>query len=139
MVVKILKQNLEQFAPATIAEAVAVKHSTGVRRLDEVLRLKIEEVVTPAGSGLTSRKTDNSVILYHSNSIDPSVDELKAKLIKYDNRGHIVETGDFGDLSVSINGQPYVSYNGESTALVRLGDDFVDNNGYIQIGWNNLT
>jgi hypothetical protein len=35
--VKILKQNNQSFLPVTSAEAVVVKHSTGVRRLDEVL------------------------------------------------------------------------------------------------------
>jgi len=31
-----------------------VLHPTGVKRLDQVLNFKIEEIVTPAGSGLTS-------------------------------------------------------------------------------------
>jgi hypothetical protein len=75
-----------------------VKHVTGVRRLDEVLKMKIEEVVTPAGSGLTSYPIDGGVVVSHSNSIDPSVDEFKPKLIKYDNRGHIIESADFGKL-----------------------------------------
>ena len=80
--IKFLKKNGEPFLPVTAAEAVMVKHVTGVRRLDEVLRMKIEEVVTPVGSGLTSYPVDNGVVIAHSNSIDPSVDELKPKLIK---------------------------------------------------------
>ena len=38
--VKAVKQNNEQFAPITIAEAVLVKQPNGVKRLDEVLRIK---------------------------------------------------------------------------------------------------
>lgn len=138
MVIKILKQNLEQFAPVTVAEAVVVNHSTGVKRLDEVLKFKIEGVITPAGSGLTSSRTDNAVIISHANNINPSVDELKPKLIKYDNHGHIIETGDFGKFIVTLQGGNYMEYDGSSTKYVHLGDDFMDNNGYIQIQWNNL-
>lgn len=136
---KFLKQQGEPFLPLTAAEAVMVKHSTGIRRLDEVLREKIEEVVTPVGSGLTSYPIDDGVVITHSNSIDPSVDELQPKLIKYDNRGHIVETGDFGNLRIMVDGQSYVEYNGASSAIVNLGDDFMDSNGYIQIRWNTIT
>jgi len=94
--------------PITAAEAVMVNHISGVRRLDDVLKLKIEEVVTPVGSGLTSYPLDNGVVVTHSNNIDPSVDELKPKLIKYDNRGHLIETSDFGQLKVIVNGNQHV-------------------------------
>lgn len=137
--IKFLKQNEEPFLPVTAARAVMVKHVTGVRRLDEVLRMKIEEVVTPVGSGLTSYPSDSGVIIAHSNIIDPSLDELKPKLIKYDNRGHIVEASDFGKLQVIVNSQPYVEYNGSSTSIVKLGDDFMDSEGNIQIRWNTIT
>lgn len=135
---KLLKQNEEHFAPITVAEAVMVKHSTGVRRLDEVLRIKLEGVITPVGSGLTSSNTDNSVIISHSNSINPSVDELKPYIIKYDSRGHIIEAGQFGTLRASVNGIPYADYNGSSSVMLMLGDDFVSDNGQIQIRWNEL-
>lgn len=137
--IKFLKQNEEPFLPVTAAEAVMVKHATGVRRLDEVLRMKIEEVVTPAGSGLTSYPVDGGVVITHSNNIDPSVDELKPKIIKYDNRGHIVEASDFGVLKVTINGNLHTEYNGSTSTFVHFGEDFMDSNGYIQIRWNNLT
>lgn len=136
---KFLKQNEKPFLPITAAEAVMVKHTTGVRKLDEVLKMKIEEVVTPIGSGLTSYKIDGGVVVSHSNSIDPSVDELKPKLIKYDNRGHIVETSNFGVLKVTVNSIPYTQYDGSSTSFVNLGDDFMDSNGNIQIRWNTIT
>ena len=137
--IKFLKQNEEPFLPVTAAEAVMVKHVTGVRRLDEVLRMKIEEVVTPAGSGLTSYPVDGGVVITHSNNIDPSVDELKPKIIKYDNRGHIVEASDFGVLKVTVNGNLHTEYNGSTSTFVNFGEDFMDSNGYIQIRWNNLT
>ena len=136
--IKFLKQNEEPFLPVTAAEAVMVKHVTGVRRLDEVLRMKIEEVVTPAGSGLTSYPVDGGVVITHSNNIDPSVDELKPKIIKYDNRGHIVEASDFGVLKVTVNGNLHTEYNGSTSTFVHFGEDFMDSNGYIQIRWNNL-
>ena len=136
--IKFLKQNEEPFLPVTAAEAVMVKHATGVRRLDEVLRMKIEEVVTPAGSGLTSYPVDGGVVITHSNNIDPSVDELKPKIIKYDNRGHIVEASDFGVLKVTVNGNLHTEYDGSTSSFVHFGEDFMDSNGYIQIRWNNL-
>ncbi len=136
---KFLKQEGEPFLPITAAEAVTVNHITGVRILDEVLKFKIEEVVTPAGSGLSSYKLDNGVVITHSNNIDPSTDEFKPKLIKYDNRGHLIETADFGKLDIVVNGQRYVQYDGSTSSIVQLGPDFMDSDGCIQIRWNNLT
>ena len=136
---KFLKQEDQPFLPITAAEAVMVKRGSGVKRLDDILKMKIEEVVTPIGSGLTSYPVDNGVVVTHSNNIDPSVDELKPKLIKYDNRGHLVETSDFGQLKVIVNNNQHVQYDGSTTAFIRLGEDFMDSNGYIQIRWNNLT
>ena len=136
---KFLKQEGQPFLPVTAAEAVMVNHVTGVKRLDEVLKFKIEEIVTPVGSGLSSYRLNDGVVIAHSNSIDPSVDELKPKLIKYDNRGHLIETSDFGQLRVTVNGNQHIQYDGSTTAYVRFGEDFMDSNGYIQIRWNNLT
>ena len=137
--IKFLKQEGQPFLPVTAAEAVMVNHVTGVRRLDDVLKFKIEEVVTPVGSGLTSYRSGGAVYIAHSNTIDPSVDELKPKLIKYDNRGHIVETSDFGVLKVNVNGNLHTQYNGSASSFIHFGEDFMDSNGYIQIRWNNLT
>ena len=135
---KFLKQKEETILPITASEAVLVKTATGVKHLDDVLKMKIEEVVTPAGSGLTSQRIDNGVIIAHSNNIDPSIDELKPKLIKYDNRGHITETSDFGKLKVIVNDEEYSQYNGSSDKYLQLGDDFENNNGKIQIRWNTI-
>lgn len=135
---KFLKQNKKPFLPITAAEAVMVKHITGVRKLNEVLKMKIEEVITPVDSGLTSYKVDNGVVISHSNSIDPSVDKLKPKLIKYDNRGHITDTSDFGKLRISVNGEQYTQYDGSTSSYLQLGDDFMDSKGNIQIRWNTI-
>ena len=136
---KFLKQKEETILPITVSEAVLVKTTTGVKHLDDVLKMKIEEVVTPVGSGLTSQIIDNGVIIYHSNNIDPSIEELKPKLIKYDNRGHITETSDFGNLNIIVNDEKYTQYNGSSDKNLQLGDDFENNNGKIQIRWNTIT
>ena len=135
---KFLKQKGETILPITVSEAVLVKNTTGVKHLDEVLKMKIEEVITPVGSGLTSQRIDNGVIIAHSNNIDPSIEELKPKLIKYDNRGHITETSDFGKLKVIVNNEEYSQYNGSSDKYLQLGDDFENNNGKIQIRWNTI-
>ena len=135
---KFLKQKGETILPITVSEAVLVKNTTGVKHLDEVLKMKIEEVITPVGSGLTSQRIDNGVIIAHSNKIDPSIEELKPKLIKYDNRGHITETSDFGKLKVIVNDKEYSQYNGSSDKNLQLGDDFENNDGKIQIRWNTI-
>ena len=135
---KNIKQKGETILPITVSEAVLVKNTTGVKHLDEVLKMKIEEVITPVGSGLTSQIIDNGVIIYHSNNINPSIEELKPKLIKYDNRGHITETSDFGKLKITVNDQEYTQYNGSSDKSLQLGDDFENNNGKIQIRWNTI-
>ena len=136
---KFLKQKEETILPITASEAVLVKTATGVKHLDDVLKMKIEEVVTPVGSGLTSQRIDNGVMIYHSNNINPSIEELKPKLIKYDNRGHITETSDFGKLKVIVNDEEYSQYNGSSDKYLQLGDDFENNNGKIQISWKTIT
>ena len=135
---KFLKQKGETILPITVSEAVLVKNTTGVKHLDEVLKMKIEEVITPVGSGLTSQIIDNGVMIYHSNNINPSIEELKPKLIKYDNRGHITETSDFGKLKVIVNDKEYSQYNGSSDKSLQLGNDFQNNDGKIQISWNTI-
>ena len=136
---KFLKQKEETILPITASEAVLVKTATGVKHLDDVLKMKIEEVVTPVGSGLTSQRIDNRVIIYHSNNINPSIEELKPKLIRYDNRGHITEASDFKKLKIIINDKEYAQYDGSSDKNLQLGDDFENNDGKIQISWKTIT
>lgn len=136
---KFLKQKEETILPITASEAVLVKTATGVKHLDDVLKMKIEEVVTPVGSGLTSQRIDNRVIIYHSNNINPSIEELKPKLIKYDNRGHITEASDFKKLKIIVNDKEYAQYDGSSNKNLQLGDDFENNDGKIQISWKTIT
>lgn len=136
---KFLKQDSEPFVPVTTAEAVMVQHPTGVKRLDQVLKFKIEEIVTPAGSGLTSYRQDNgAVLIAHSNSITPSTDEFKPKLLKYDNRGHIVDTQDFKQLKTVVNDVPYQQYDGSQEKVINFGTDFINDDGQIQIRWYDL-
>lgn len=136
---KFLSQNSEPFVPVTTAEAVMVLHPTGVKRLDQVLNFKIEEIVTPAGSGLTSyRQNNGAVLVAHSNNITPSTEEFKPKLIKYDNRGHIVDTQDVGQLKVVINGTAYQQYDGSQEKFISFGADFMNDDGDIQIRWYDL-
>jgi hypothetical protein len=71
------------------------------------------------------------VVIAHSNIIEPSTEEFKPKLIKYDNRGHITDAQDFKQIKVSIQNTPYTNYNGSSESLIKFGDDFMDSEGYI--------
>lgn len=135
---KFLKQNSESFVPVTAAEAVMVHHTAGVKRLDEVLKFKIEEIVTPVGSGLTSSRSNQGVTITHSNIVLPNT-EFKPKILKYDSSGHITDAQDFKQLKVSIQGVPYTTYDGSSESQINFGDDFSNSDGNIQIRWNNLT
>lgn len=137
--VKAVKQNNEQFAPITVAEAVLVKQPNGVKRLDEVLRIKLEGVSTPEGSGLTSSVDGNVVTITHVNSIYPNYENFKNVAIKYDNRGHIIGTQDIEPLNITIQDLPYLSYDGLQSGTMALGDDFASVNGKIQIRWNEIT
>lgn len=135
---KILKQNEESFVPVTTAEAVMVKNNAGVRRLDEVLNLKIEGVSTPAGSGLTSHIQDKVIVVTHSvNNLTPN-NTPEPKLIQYNNTGHVIGTANFGVATVKIKNDNYATYNGSSDSTIQFGDDFKNENGNIQIDWNNL-
>ena len=138
-VIKQLSQNSQIFFPQTSAEAVLVNDSTdGVITLDKVLNKKIENIVTPAGSGLIAYKQDKSVILTHSNSIETN-ELLSPNLIKYDNRGHIIETAPFGSIQVKVDQEKYVEYNGQSNKEILMGDDFgIDQDKNIILKWNNI-
>jgi len=52
-----------------VAEAVLVKHESGIITLNTALDKKIENIITPVGSGLHSYIQDKNVILTHSNTI----------------------------------------------------------------------
>ena len=69
LTIKQLKQHDQIFVPQTTAEAVLVKDGGEVITLDNILKRKIEQIITPAGSGLQAFKQGSNIILAHSNSI----------------------------------------------------------------------
>ena len=69
LTIKQLKQHGQIFVPQTTAEAVLVKDGEEVITLDNMLEKKIEQIITPAGSGLQAFKQEKNIILTHSNSI----------------------------------------------------------------------
>lgn len=138
LIIKQLKQNNQIFVPRTTAEAVLVKSNDQVQRLDKVLDKKLEAVITPLGSGLTYTASGQTVILQHSNSITP-IEETKPLQVKYDNRGHIIETKPMGKLTVVVNNTKYIESDGSQDNILSLGDDFkIDNNNNIALKWNEI-
>ena len=135
--VKQLKQYGEVFVPQTTAEAVLVKQGTTVYTLDKILEKKVEQIITPAGSGLNTYKQGTSIIVTHSNIITAN-DELQAVKVKYDNRGHIVETAPVSNLNVIVDTEGYAQYNGDEEKNLMFGDDFGIDNNKIALKWNNI-
>lgn len=137
--VKQLKQAGAVFAPVTIAEAVVVKHSTGVIRLDEVLKKKIEDINTPENSGLTITKNNNSqIVIKHVNEVTP-VTTPQAMNIAIDSSGHVSGYVPTKALKVVVNGQEVINHNGNQDSSLSFGDDFEENaKNNIQIRWNNM-
>lgn len=136
--IKQLSQNSQVFFPQTSSEAVIVKSGEEITTLDKVLIKKIENIVTPAGSGLQSYKQEQNVILTHTNSIEAN-QYPSPNLIKYDNRGHIIETIPFNKLNVKVNSNNYIEYNGQQKQEILMGDDFgIDQNNNIILKWTNI-
>lgn len=136
--IKQLKQNNQKFVPQTTAEAVLVKHNDQVKRLDTVLSVKLEAIITPAGSGLNVLQSGASAVLVHSNEITAN-DKTMPLMVKHDNRGHIVETAPMGKLAVVVNDQAYLEHDGSLNQILSMGGDFtVDENNNIKLNWNNL-
>lgn len=138
ILVKQLKQKNQIIAPQTTAEAVLVKHHNIVQRLDTVLDTKVEEISTPAGSGLKNIRTGSVVIVSHSNEIIPN-EKPQPLAVQHDNNGHIVSTKPLGKFSIIVNNQEQVTYDGDGDQLLQMGDDFtLDDNNKIKLNWNNL-
>lgn len=135
--VKQLKQYGEVFVPQTTAEAVLVKDGTTIYTLDKILEKKVEQIITPAGSGLNAYKQGTSIIVTHSNTITAN-DSTKAVKVKYDNRGHIVETVPVSNLNVIVDTEGYTQYNGDEERNLAFGDDFGIDNNKIALKWNNI-
>ena len=135
--IKQLKQYDKVFVPQTTAEAVLVKEGTVVYTLDKVLEKKVEQVITPAGSGLNSYKQGTSIIVTHSNTITAN-DTPQSVKVKYDNRGHIVETAPVEKLNVIVDNEGYTQYNGDEERNLLFGDDFGIDQNKIALKWNNI-
>lgn len=138
LIIKQLKQNEQIFVPQTTSEAVLVKDGEQIITLDKMLDKKLESIITPVNSGLNAYPQSKSVVLTHSNSIEPNENPTPLN-IKYDNRGHIVETSPQGKIIVTVNKKGYIEYNGQEDRAMLLGDDFgIDEENNIILKWNNL-
>ena len=138
LTIKQLKQHDQIFVPQTTAEAVLVKDGKEVITLDNMLERKIEQIITPAGSGLQAVKQEKNIILTHSNSITAN-ESLSSVKVKYDNRGHIVEVAPTSNVTVIVDQEGYLQYNGSEDRNLLLGNDFgIDEDNKIILKWNHL-
>lgn len=138
LTIKQLKQHGQIFVPQTTAEAVLVKDGEEVITLDNMLEKKVEQIITPAGSGLVAYKQDKNVIITHSNSITANESPSSVK-VRYDNRGHIIETVPTNNIVVIVDQQGYLQYNGSEDRNLLLGNDFgIDEDNKIILKWNHL-
>lgn len=138
LIIKQLKQQGQIFVPQTTAEAVLVKDGNEVITLDTMLGKKIEQIITPAGSGLQAFRQGSNIILAHSNSITAN-ESLSSVKIKYDNRGHIVEVAPTSKMTVVVDKTSYFQYNGSEDQNLFLGNDFgIDEDNKIMLKWNYL-
>lgn len=138
LTIKQLKQHGQIFIPQTTAEAVLVKDGKEIITLDNMLERKVEQVITPAGSGLSAYRQGKNVILTHSNFITANESPSSVK-VKYDSRGHIVETIPTSAITVIVDQEDYLQYNGSEDRNLLLGNDFeIDEDNKIILKWNHI-
>lgn len=133
--VKVILANAQVF-PQTVAEAVLV-NSDQVTTLDKVLPKKIEQIITPNNSGLTTSKQGTSVVVTHTNKIIPNKTP-KSYLIQYDQNGHIVSTEPIKKQITTVNNAVYSQYDGNADSNINFGDDFTINNNNISLRWEDI-
>ena len=133
--VKVILAN-DQVFPQTVAEAVLV-NGDQVTTLDKVLPKKIEQIITPDNSGLTTSKQGTSVIVTHTNKIMPN-EAPKSYLIQYDQNGHIVSTEPIKKQITTVNNAVYSQYDGNTDSNINFGDDFTINNNNISLRWEDI-
>ena len=133
--VKVILAN-DQVFPQTVAEAVLV-NGDQVTTLDKVLPKKIEQIITPNNSGLTTSKQGTSVIITHANKIMPN-EAPKSYLIQYDQNGHIVSTEPIKKQITTVNNAVYSQYDGNTDSNINFGDDFTINNNNISLRWEDI-
>ena len=126
------------FAPQTISEAVLVKNSKKeVITLNEVLDTKIENIITPPGSGLQNTKQGTSIFLTQVDIIEPNKMPENTR-IQYNSKGIIVKTAPVENLTISVDNNSYINYNGDDPCKIKFGDDFkIDNKNNIILKWTN--
>ena len=133
--VKVILAN-DQVFPQTVAEAVLV-NGDQVTTLDKVLPKKIEQIITPDNSGLTTSKQGTQVVVTHTNKIIPN-EAPKSYLIQYDQNGHIVSTEPIKKQITTVNNAIYSQYDGNADSNINFGDDFIINNNNISLRWENI-
>ena len=133
--VKVILAN-DQVFPQTVAEAVLV-NGDQVTTLDKVLPKKIEQIITPDNSGLTTYKQGTQVVVTHTNKIIPN-EAPKSYLIQYDQNGHIVSTEPIKKQITTVNNAIYSQYDGNADSNINFGDDFIINNNNISLRWENI-
>ena len=126
----------EQVFPQTVAEAILIKNGQ-VTTLDKILPRKIEQIITPDNSGLTTSKQGTSVIVTHTNKIMPN-EVPKSYLIQYDQNGHIVNTEPIKKQITTVNNAVYSQYDGNVDSNINFGDDFTINNNNISLRWEDI-
>ena len=133
--VKVILAN-DQVFPQTVAEAVLV-NGDQVTTLDKVLPKKIEQIITPDNSGLTTSKQGTQVVVTHTNKIIPN-EAPKSYLIQYDQNGHIVSAEPIKKQITTVNNVIYSQYDGNADSNINFGDDFTINNNNISLRWENI-
>ena len=133
--VKVILAN-DQVFPQTVAEAVLV-NGDQVTTLDKVLPKKIEQIITPDNSGLTTSKQGTQVVVTHTNKIIPN-DAPKSYLIQYDQNGHIISTEPIKKQITTVNNAVYSQYDGNTDSNINFGDDFIINNNNISLRWEDI-
>ena len=133
--VKVILAN-DQVFPQTVAEAVLV-NGDQVTTLDKILPKKIEQIITPDNSGLTTSKQGTSVIVTHTNKIIPN-EVPKSYLIQYDQNGHIISTEPIKKQITTVNNAVYSQYDGNADSNINFGDDFIINNNNISLRWEDI-
>ena len=133
--VKVILAN-DQVFPQTVAEAVLI-NGDQVTTLDKVLPKKIEQIITPNNSGLTTSKQGTSVVVTHTNKITPN-EAPKSYLIQYDQNGHIINAEPIKKQITTVNNVVYSQYDGNTDSNINFGDDFTINNNNISLRWENI-
>ena len=138
LTIKQLAQNSKVFVPQTVAEAVLVKKQEQVETLDQVLDQKIEEIITPAGSGLKATPFGKSFIITHNSEITAN-SEPQPLLIQHDSRGHIIFTKNAGKLVVNVDNSTILTADGTQDTELSFGSNFgMTTDKQITLKWTQL-